>query len=699
MKFVVYAAQGGRFRLETTFSATQEVDLKTNDTAFEVPASFPGNGRFPMSVRLVRTADGRPCERIWPIIVDYSPIRIKMTSPAYRGNFYPGQKPDRVAGVASAMAGGPVRVVLEGPGFGRRETIAGEDGSFSFDTTGFEYGAATLTVSAGGDSLERKIRRLKPLPEGRHATWVENGNLVVDGKPVFRRNMYAEYYMGGAAFRKRYDADNLHMTRDIRALGTFEPARLVKGAGREAMKDVKPGKEIFAAVDKVLKGAQSSSGADYYISDEPECRDISPIYLKWIYDYVAERDPYHVLLMCSRAGEKYIDCADWFETHPYVSPHYSEGKRTYGREFSVIGNNVDEFRPEAHPDKCVGGTPQCFSYPGGDYPTLDEYLLNVWCELVRGIRTIYPYAYHDLGDRTALYEGTRYIFSSIEALEDIFLFAERRTLLKTAECECALWTAKDGERLFALVNFTVSPVEVKVPGLKGSFREFRGGRTFKSEFFSDAIAFSLAPHEVVVGSTGCRGKNLPTLAETRQLVKRLENERLSRDNQLLNRHLDVEIATSNARSPARKLFDGVRDFLAWGPPWKKGGSFIELSFPKFTPVFKSVAVYGINLEGMRVLVRRDGDWQDLGASSTNALENGVRLDCAEKASAVRLRFEFPKLAEIYEIELPRVPGEPPREKRETAPYTMPKAEGVSWSLDVPAGSPTGLWWKVSRSAS
>ena len=32
-------------------------------------------------------------------------------------------------------------------------------------------------------------------------SWIENGNLVVDGKPVLRRNMYAEYYMGGEAFK------------------------------------------------------------------------------------------------------------------------------------------------------------------------------------------------------------------------------------------------------------------------------------------------------------------------------------------------------------------------------------------------------------------------------------------------------------------------------------------------------------------
>ncbi|MBQ6596586.1 MAG: hypothetical protein IJH79_03445, partial [Lentisphaeria bacterium] len=38
---------------------------------------------------------------------------------------------------------------------------------------------------------------------------ISGGNLIVDGKPVLRRNMYAQYYNGGEAFRRKYDADDL----------------------------------------------------------------------------------------------------------------------------------------------------------------------------------------------------------------------------------------------------------------------------------------------------------------------------------------------------------------------------------------------------------------------------------------------------------------------------------------------------------
>ena len=65
----------------------------------------------------------------------------------------------------------------------------------------------------------------------------------------------------------------------------------------------------------------------YYISDEPECRHVSPVYLKHIYDFVSELDPYHPVFTCTREAGKYLDCADIFSCHAYLAPVVSEGKR------------------------------------------------------------------------------------------------------------------------------------------------------------------------------------------------------------------------------------------------------------------------------------------------------------------------------------------------------------------------------------
>ena len=522
LDFTINVAKRGAFTLESDFSAPKKVTLKFGDNKVRVAAKFPENGRHQLPVTLTR-ADGKGvCKRTYPVIVDYRPIRLAFTRPGYRGNFYPGQDSDRVEGTAISAVGGPIELTLEGPGFGKKTQTLAESGPFAFDTKGFQDGDAVLIVKAGGETLKRKVRKLAPLGGGRPVAWIENGNLVVDGKPVLRRNMYAQHYMGGEAFKRKYDADNLHITKEIRSCGGLEPNRLIKGLEqKEAIHDVKPCDELFAKIDGVIEKAKNGNGVFYYISDEPECRQVSPVYLKYIYDYVCEKDPYHVILTCSRAGERYIDCADWFETHPYLNPHEVDGKRVYGRAPNEIGDFVSAFNPEKHPDKCIGGTTTCFAYSLGDYPTFTEYIANAWCEFLRGAKSLYPYAYHDLGDRAALYEGTRYLFSSAEALEPVLLLGKRQTLAKTSEYEAALWTTPDGEKMFCVQNFTGGALKVTVPGLSGEFREFRSTRTFAPK---GELSVELKPFESLVATTKAYDKDLPTFEETRAKIDALEKE-------------------------------------------------------------------------------------------------------------------------------------------------------------------------------
>ena len=691
--FTINVAKGGEFSLESGFSAPEKVNLKAGDNAVTVAAAFPENGRHPLPITLSRTDGTGVCRRTYPVIVDYHPIRIAFTSPEFRGNFYPGQDSDRVAGTVTAAVEGPVELTLEGPGFGRKTQTLAASGAFAFDTTGFQFGDALLTVKVGGETLVRKVRKLAPLGEGRHVSWISKGNLVIDGKPVLRRNMYALYYMGGVAFRRKYDADDLHTTKEVCGRGTLEPGRLIKGIEqKEAVLDVKPCAELFAKVDEVIEKAKDGKGVFYYISDEPECRNVSPVYLKYIYDYVCEKDPYHVVLSCSRAGETYIDCADWFETHPYINPHYVDGKRVYGRQFNELGDYISAFNPEKHPDKCIGGTATCFAYSLGDYPTFTEYIANAWCEFLRGAKTLYPYAYHDLGDRAAIYEGTRYLFSSAEALESVLLLGTRQTLVKTPEYEAALWTMPDGEKMFCVQSFKSEPQMVSVPGLSGAFMEFRGTRKFDLSAARPST-FSLRPLESLVATTKRRDEGLPTFAETQAKIDTLERERLGRPNQLLGRELDVEVVTSVKKSGERKMFDGVRDVIAWYDRFSKD-KFYEIAFPKFVPVFSEISVYGFNIAGMRVKIRDGGEWKELLPVSTDKDEFRLRyaFDC--EYSTVKLRLEFPKNnVELYEIELPGRSREP---KAASAGELLQKKTTDFWVKSVPPGASSNVFWYVKR---
>ena len=706
-KVIVYAYEGGEATIETTFSEPVQARLrKGGDVEVEVPALFPENGRLPMDVKVVR--GGVEVERTYPVIVDYQAIRVKIATPAYRGNFYPGQNSGTVAGSVAVAVDGPVSVSLEGPGFGKKAaTLPPGGGDFSFDTRGFQVGEAVLAVTAGGETFTRKIRKLAPLGNGQHVSWIENGNLIVDGKAVLRRNMYAEYYMGGEAFKKKYDADDLCQTKWLTQIATLEPERVLKGIEtREAIRDVKPCAELLAKIgERVDKGLKESKGVYYYICDEPECRQISPVYLRHIYEYVSEKDPYHVILTCSRAGEKYIDCADWFETHPYVNAHYVKGRRVYGRPFGQMGDFIDAFHPESHPDKCVGGTGTCFSYGGdsGDYPTFREYLANAWCEFLRGAKTLFPYAYHDLGDRAQMYEGTRYIFSSAAALEDILLFGKRQTLVRTADYEAALWTMPDGEKMFCVQNFRTEPTVAKVPGLSGAFFEFRGGRRFEIPKSNSAHEFRLVPLESLVATTKKRDAGLKTFSEVQAEIDAAEKERTSRDNQLLIPRPVVlggcpefEASTSTRSNGKRELFDGTRDVIAWYDQRSKL-KFYEMSFPKFMPVFSEITVYGSGIKELKVKIREGGEWKELAPTKEERGEWSVRQVFDRDYSSVKVRLEFPgtKRVELYEIEMPGK-GKAARPAAASSAPLLVRRPDDWWAVTVPAGRSEHFSAKVRR---
>ena len=652
LELLVFATVPGVVAVKTSFGEVGSAHLANGDATIRVPAVFPEVGRLPCDIRLVRADGSADLHRTYPVTVDYQPIRILFTAPGYRANFYPGQNADRVAGRIATVVSGSVAVRLEGPGFPRGQVSLPEGGGeFSFDTKGFEYGEATLTVTAGGETMTRKVRRLAPRTTG-HMTWIENGNLVFDGKPVFRRNMYAEYYRGGEAFKRRYDADDLGQTREIRRIATLEPNRVIKGLERkEATKDIKPCDEYFTLLDRILaQGVDSPDGSYYYISDEPECRNVSPIYLRHIYEHAAEKDPYHVILCGTRAGRRFIDCADWFETHPYINPHLDpNGRRVYGREFREIGSYVDAFRPAQHPDKCIGCMPTCFSYPTGDGPTFREYVTHTWNFLVHGVRTFFPYAYHDLGDTPMLFEGVRFTNGTVERLSDFFLHGRRTMLVRDESIEGALWEW-NGRRLFALVNMMTKPLSRTVKGIDGEFFEFRGERRFSCR--ADGTAFEFGPLEAIVATSEKMDAGLSTYAAASAAVDALNAVRRGRDNQLKDHSGDI-LLNGNSRG-LRKFFDGTLDVVAWsGKPGHDAQ--IELSFSRFLPVFRELRLFGANIGQAKVEIRKDGDWFAPTADEETG-EFSKTFKFAEPLRTVKLRFSLPKLKkgvpEIYEIEMP-----------------------------------------------
>lgn len=628
----------------------QKFTLKAGVNKVAVPHLFEKSGRNKVQVDCKRISDGREFKRGYPVFAVYEPLKIQLTSPEYRNNFYPGQDSCKVAGRIVRLGTGKVMLTLSGPGIKTQTKELDKNLTFMFDTAGFkEGGEADLKAEMGGETCTLKIRKL--VPSKHRMSWISGGNLIVDGKPVLRRNLYAPYYNGGEAFRRRYDADNLHITKEvIGQTGWIEPARLIKGIEQqEATRDVRPCKEIFRKIDQTIEKNRGRNFVYYYISDEPECRNISPEYLAYIYRYLAEKDPYHVVLMASRAAGKYIDCADWFEPHPYINPCLVNGKRVYGRDIRTVGGYLDEISQLNRPDKCVGFMPTAFSYKymsdASQYPSFDEMICHTWAAMIHGGKSLWTYAYHDLGDRASIYEGIRYLFSSFERLQDFILHGKRTLLLKNRDCEAVLYE-RGNDRMFVLVNLDPEKeVKASLGDLKGSFVEFRGSRKFSS------FDFNLQPLEVIIGTSRKMDEGLKTREQVAEEINRAETARKNRKNILFERHREVEVSASKATGSPYKMFDGVTDMMAFSQAWGKE-RFYEISFPKFVPEFSKVRIYGHNLGDVIIKIRKRGEWLTLKPDQVEKGEFMCSYGFNEKVRTVKIRFEFPKpKLELYEIEL------------------------------------------------
>jgi len=688
----VFSACAGKHLLKTSASpAGKEVDLSAGENRLSLGCEYEGKGRKLTLVALKNLSDGRKVGRRYPVFVDFRPITVKVTTPQYRNNFYPGQDVSKVAGTVAVAGGAEAVVTLSGPGFARQQRRIAGEGAFSFDTGGFRVGDAQLTVESNGEVQGVRIRNLPDT--GRQMVWIENGRLVVNGKPVLRRNIYADGWMCGEVFMEKYRREMAEFckTPAFERYVDMRAGSLVAGLeGREATRDVRPCDEYFRKVDALIEKNRDADFGYYYLADEPECRHISPVYLKHAYDYIADKDPYHPVLTATRGGKTYLECVDWAETHPYLDCYNDEdGKRKYNFAPNEMGRFMDAFEAENRPDKAVGFLPTCFAYrwvsPRHDYPTFDEYVLHTWAAMMRGGKSLWPYAGHDLGDRPALYEGTKYILSSFAALEHLVLEGRRTTFVRSESEEGVLYELPD-EKMFLLVNYTTALRRVPLPECFGNFREFRGRRTFCLSG-QKSMTVDLHPLETMIACTAEHDDGLPPQADVRARIDKDEAERKGRDNQLRGRY-DAVTALSNFKLRGTyKLIDGTRDMLAAYSGWITN-AYLEVSFTKFTPCFSRMLLWGTG-EGVRnavVSIRRRGEWQRLTPRRVQAECGVVELDFGEVVKTVKLRIDFPgrpnqrNVFEIYEIELPRC--EEAREMCATA-RRQPVLEdvGVLWRLD------------------
>lgn len=627
------------------------VKLKKGDNEFSLPCTFAECKRYNIHLQLKRLRDGVVFERYYPVRIAYEAIKLSFTKPEFRTNFYPGQDYSQVVG--KVVTNKPITLKLEGAGLETQVITPDAEGNFIFDTSKMEEGEAILTATTADKVITKKIRRLAP---SKHTmSWISNGHFVVNGKPVFSRTMSAVGWHGGQALKKKYEADNLHETRFMtHQKGRIQPDFLLRDLGMprsDANKDEKPCPEIFEQMDRFIEANKDYDFACYMLSDEPECRGLSPIYLKYLYDYITEKDPYHAVRISTRNADGFAECGDFFETHPYINPYTDEnGKRIYGRPLNTVGKFIDALGKMNRKDKCIGFLGTCYAAQKGrkdPYPTFEEYICCSWAGIVRGAMTLRQYAYHDMDDRAQMYEGTRYVFSSVEALEDILMDAKRTTLIQNTEVECALYEL-NGEKLFVLANFSQDEQTVTLNELAGTWHSFRHGETVTGP------TFTLKPIEVLIGTEKVRDAGMPTYQETVALIEKLEYERCNGGSLLFERTKDIKCSASSSIGTTPKLFDGAKGNWAWDQA-KGDDKFYEIDISKIQPTFNKVVIHGYHLDEMEIKVKIGEEYIVPECVEVQNEEFSKIFLLKDSVTADGLRMEFHKpdgvLVELYEIEV------------------------------------------------
>ena len=653
LKLNIYTALSGTHSIAYQ-GRKEQVKLSSGENKIELPCSFDKvNCRSKVKFVL---DDGETLGREYPIMLEYEPVSIKLTTPGYSDTFYPGQDKSKIIGIVRQRSKGKLTLEIQGQGIKpQKQEFHGDklEHPFAFDATGIGVDGALLTAKVEGGQVQVKVNA--PAPTKNRMVWIENGYLVQDGKPIFVRMIEGfEGFGVGRRFNEYMKTRRASFctNNDTVLRRTLEPSRLLKGIEAEAVRDIEPSPELLKKIKDKIESMRNQDFTYYFLIDEPECRNISPVYLRHLYKYVKSLDLFHPVMICSRAGARYADCADYITAHPYWAPYFDgRGNRLLTIQLQKLPNY---FNAWLAPNKASALVPQCFSYRNywnrmADYPTLDEMDAAIWISVVTGVTGIETFHYHDLGDRAVMYEGTRYFMQSLERLDKFLLTPDKKTLDAPEGMFSAIFTA-NGEKLLILVNVTGKTAHFE-NSLKGLY-EFRGTRTFNG-------AIDLKPNETALFTTKKMDQGLPSKAEIAALIEQKEKQRLTNKSILFEKGFQINMQASGFEHFGReewthsKLFDGVDNMLAWSASrWKP--SWLELSFSTFVPEFTRLAVNGGGIENMVLQYWKDGEWKKLDDVAEVKVEKyTTSYTCREKVRTVKLRMDFPtgkESVELYEVE-------------------------------------------------
>ncbi len=382
--------------------------------------------------------------------LQYEPLALNVTQPVYRNTIYFTQKINKI--IATVKLNMPPSKLNNAKLTARFMTVKGrqlwgEDYKIAAGSDKINLTIPATKLAIGDYRLEVKLfdRQNVALEKTAvdifklgNALGVEvridrKGNTVVNGVPLFIRGWYGSYLyrvssssMAGIRMPRSINfmlgGNNINSTR----LGFSYMVGLSRIPGLEAAAKAHkklPESVKQAVLKKIAETKYDRNAIGYYLSDEPECRGLSPETLQELYQLVKKADPYRLSMIVSRAPAKYWQACDVICPHPYNNPIINQqGKRVFSRSYADIHRKMQQgYKAIAGQGKSLWVMPQIFSYGFSNKiavePDFEQGRWSIYSGVANHANGVVPFIFNNYWNNIESRIGVNYIFETLAWLE------------------------------------------------------------------------------------------------------------------------------------------------------------------------------------------------------------------------------------------------------------------------------------------
>ncbi len=688
---IVPELQYSHGELATGEAVTQGLDAgQSREIGFRVPVPRQDS----VLLRFVIRDRGQPADALYvrqfPLTLDYTPLAIDITRPAYRDCIYATEKLGQIEFTVSSalstesLAGkqitavllparpqGTPRPIAQTTRAAAEERNAAPRGnappiSLSLPADRLDVGdyqlLVTLTDSSGQvvHTARKRLQKLPPAPTGHEWRFDEHQVLLHNGEPFlpfgwFSQNIETwdpkEGYTALQAYSREYFPDDVVRAwmDPIAARGTyvtFSPYSPAFRNRREDMHRPLDDRERQALIARVHALRDHPALLAWYMADEPELVPALPRRMQEIYETVRDADPYHPCIMLNDtiAGiYRYERGGDVLMPDPY--PCFLKGGLA-AAPIEKTSQFMLAVRDATRGRKPAWVTPQGFNY--GDYgragnrgPTLTELRNQNYQAVVHGAKGFLWYTYGQYQNYPDLYLGMPFLAREMADLKAAVLaddvpHAVAIAAAKPEHLHVSLRRAGKGLVLFA-VNTATEPqtATLTIKDAPANLVVVSEGRTVSLINGSFRDQFGVYATHIYSSCETHAGRE--RLADAQAAIDRDNAARQKPGNLAFENYGTRVVVSSGAQygNEPDRVLDGIPRGMGWrSKEPDKLGEWLQVIWPAPQTVGRVVA-YSTSIQEAEVQIPAgEGQWRTVGKLSGEPLATEFE---PVQTSMVRLR--------------------------------------------------------------